>query len=251
MSRLASFADLFTRPTWSNVLVLVAGVVLAPGRRTVTAALRILGRDRDPAFCTFHRILNRAAWSSRAAAGRLLILLIKAFVTSSAPVVIGLDDTIERRWGAKINARGIYRDPVRSSKGHFGLGSSGRPANPPLASRPLYCPGRRQRICSHRIPRRRPQPCLRRYPPAPRRQPVRLPAAKAQRTGSAADQGQASEKALRHPHGSQSLLEALSGQSLVRPKQPPRRDRYRNRAVVSRRGIAGADPLAAGPRSHA
>ena len=119
VSRLASFADLFTRPTWSNVLVLVAGVVLAPGRRTVTAALRILGRDRDPAFCTFHRILNRAAWSSRAAAGRLLILLIKAFVTSSAPVVIGLDDTIERRWGAKINARGIYRDPVRSSKGHF------------------------------------------------------------------------------------------------------------------------------------
>ena len=117
VSRLASFADLFTRPTWSNVLVLVAGVVLAPGRRTVTAALRILGRDRDPAFCTFHRILNRAAWSSRAAAGRLLILLIKAFVTSSAPVVIGLDDTIERRWGAKINARGIYRDPVRSSKG--------------------------------------------------------------------------------------------------------------------------------------
>jgi hypothetical protein len=85
VSRLASFADLFTRPT----------------------------------FCTFHRILNRAAWSSRAAAGRLLILLIEAFVTSSAPVVIGLDDTIERRWGAKISARGIYRDPVRSSKGHF------------------------------------------------------------------------------------------------------------------------------------
>ena len=67
VSRLASFADLFTRPTWSNLLVLVAGVVLAPGRRTVTAALRILGRDRDPAFYTFHRILNRAAWSSRAA----------------------------------------------------------------------------------------------------------------------------------------------------------------------------------------
>jgi DDE superfamily endonuclease len=117
--RLAGFADLFTRPTWSNVLVLLAGVILAPGRRTVTAALRILGRDRDPDFCTFHRILNRAAWSSRAMAGRLLMLLIKAFVPSGAPVVIGVDDTIERRWGAKISARGIYRDPVRSSKGHF------------------------------------------------------------------------------------------------------------------------------------
>jgi len=119
VSWLTGFLDLFTRPTWSNVLVLLAGVVLAPGRRTVTTALRILGRDHDPDFCTFHRILNRAAWSSRAAAGQLLILLIKVFVPAGAPVVIGLDDTIERRWGPKISARGIYRDPVRSSKVHF------------------------------------------------------------------------------------------------------------------------------------
>src|SRR6266851_264013 len=119
LARLAGFTDLFTRPTWSNVVVLLAGVILAPGRRTVTTALRILGRDRDPDFCTFHRILNRATWSSRAAAGQLLILLIKALVPSGAPVVIGIDDTIERRWGRKISARGIYRDPVRSSKGHF------------------------------------------------------------------------------------------------------------------------------------
>ena len=99
--------------------MLLAGVILAPGRRTVTSALRILGRECDPDFCTFHRILNRAEWSSRAAARKLLMLLIKALVPSGAPVVIGFDDTIERRWGAKIKARGIYRDPVRSSKGHF------------------------------------------------------------------------------------------------------------------------------------
>src|SRR6266550_6393168 len=119
LSRLVGFADLFTRPTWSNVLVLLAGAILAPGRRTVSATLRILGRECDPDFCTFHRVLNRAAWSSRAVAGQLVILLVKAFVPSGAPIVIGLDDTIERRWGAKISARGIYRDPVRSSKGHF------------------------------------------------------------------------------------------------------------------------------------
>jgi hypothetical protein len=119
LSRLAGFSDLFTRPTWTNVVVLISGAILAPGRRTVTAALRILGRERDPTFCTFHRILNRAAWSSRAVAGRLLMLLVKTFVPSGAPVVIGLDDTIERRWGPQIRARGIYRDPVRSSKGHF------------------------------------------------------------------------------------------------------------------------------------
>jgi DDE superfamily endonuclease len=117
--RLDGFADLFTRPTWANILVLLAGVILAPGRRTVTAALRILGRDVDPHFCTFHRILNRVQWSPRVVAGRLLVLLVKAFVPRDAPVVIGLDDTIERRWGRKISGRGIYRDPVRSSKGHF------------------------------------------------------------------------------------------------------------------------------------
>ena len=115
---LAGFADLFTRPTWPNVLMLLAGVILTPGRRTVSAALRILGRERDPCFGTFHRILNRAAWSSRAAASRLLLLLISSFLPATDPVVIGFD-TIERRWGPKIRARGIYRDPVRSSKGHF------------------------------------------------------------------------------------------------------------------------------------
>jgi DDE superfamily endonuclease len=119
LDRLAGLADLFTRPTWSHVPVLLAGAVLAPGRRTVTAALRILGRDQDSDFCTFHRILNRAAWSSRAVAGQLLALLIKTFVPAAGPIVIGIDDTIERRWGPKISARGIYRDPLRSSKGHF------------------------------------------------------------------------------------------------------------------------------------
>jgi hypothetical protein len=119
LSCLVGFADLFTRPTWPNVLILLAGVILTPGRRTIAAALRILGLERDPKFCTFHRILNRAAWSSRAAASRLLLMLIATFLPAAAPVVIGFDDTIERRWGPKISARGIYRDPVRSSKGHF------------------------------------------------------------------------------------------------------------------------------------
>ena len=46
-------------------------------------------------------------------------LPVGTFLGADATVVIGIDDTIERRWGHKISARGIYRDPVRSSKGHF------------------------------------------------------------------------------------------------------------------------------------
>jgi hypothetical protein len=117
--RLAPLHSLFTRPTWPHVLVLVAGAILAPGRRTVTAVLRILGHDAAGDFCTYHRLLNRARWSARALAGRLLHLLVEALLPDDAPVVIGIDDTIERRWGRRIRARGIYRDPVRSSREHF------------------------------------------------------------------------------------------------------------------------------------
>ena len=117
--RLADLAKLFTRPTWQNVLLLVAGAILAPGKRTVTAALRIVGRQQETDFPIYHGVLNKAVWSSRAVAGWLLRLLVGTFLSEDATVVIGIDDTIERRWGRQISARGIYRDPVRSSKGHF------------------------------------------------------------------------------------------------------------------------------------
>ena len=112
------FASTFTTAVWRHVLVLVAGALLAPGRRTVTAALRVMGLDQAPGFAIYHRVLSTGRWSSRAVAHRLLLLLV-AVLVPEGPVVIGIDDTIERRWGAKIKARGIYRDPVRSSHGHF------------------------------------------------------------------------------------------------------------------------------------
>src|SRR5215203_4259895 len=107
-----------TRPTWRNALILIAGAVLAPGRRTVAAMLRVTGLGQAPTFTNYHRVLNRNRWSGRTAARRLLRLLLATF-GADGPVVIGIDETIERRWGPTIRARGIYRDPVRSSRGHF------------------------------------------------------------------------------------------------------------------------------------
>src|SRR6187551_3113684 len=112
------FRGYFTNAVWRHALVLVAGALLAPGRRTGTAALRVMGLEQAPGFAVHHRVLSLARWSSRAVGHRLLLLLVAAFVPTG-PVVVGIDDTIERRWGAKIKARGIYRDPVRSSHGHF------------------------------------------------------------------------------------------------------------------------------------
>ena len=116
VSWLAVFRPCFTGPVWSRILVLVAGAVLSPGKRTVTQASRVMGLAHQPGFRRHHEALSRARWDSRELARRLLRHLL-AVLWPDGEVVIAIDDTIERRWGAKIEARGIYRDPVRSSRG--------------------------------------------------------------------------------------------------------------------------------------
>ena len=113
------FRRFFRTPTWDHAHHLLLGAILAPSQRTVTSALRILGLHHERQFQRYHRVLNRATWSSRALSELLLQLLLRAFVPDEAPVIVGIDETIERRRGGKIAAKGIYRDPVRSSKGHF------------------------------------------------------------------------------------------------------------------------------------
>jgi len=115
---LAAFAPLFTHPSWLRAQALLCGVLLAPANHTLTAALRALGLASEPGFQNYHRLLNRARWSARQAAGVLLKLLVEAFVPSG-PLIVGLDDTIERRRGRKLTARAIYRDAARSSKECF------------------------------------------------------------------------------------------------------------------------------------
>ncbi|MFP4441256.1 MAG: transposase [Chloroflexaceae bacterium] len=116
---LRPFESVFRETTWEHALVLLLGAILAPAKRTVTAALSVMGLRHEAQFQSYHRVLNRAAWSGLALSRILLSLLLAAFVAPAAPVIVGLDETIERRRGNKIAARGIYRDPVRSSRSHF------------------------------------------------------------------------------------------------------------------------------------
>jgi DDE superfamily endonuclease len=115
---LAPFAPLFSRRVWPHVQLLLAGAILAPGKRTVASALRAVGLEEEPRFCRYHRVLSRAKWSSAEVSRLLLELLVKAFV-HRGPLVLGVDETLERRRGKKIAAKGIYRDPARSSHSHF------------------------------------------------------------------------------------------------------------------------------------
>ena len=115
---LSHFAPLFSRRVWRHVPLLVVGAILAPGRRMVSSVLRTVGLGQEQHFQTYHWVLTRAVWSSLGASRILLHLLVKVFAPEG-PVVLGIDETIERRRGAKIAAAGIYRDPVRSSHSHF------------------------------------------------------------------------------------------------------------------------------------
>ncbi|CAG0936242.1 hypothetical protein TFLX_05108 [Thermoflexales bacterium] len=131
LSLLAVFAPLFSPCLWTQVQVLVVGAILTPGQRTVTASLRIMGLSHERHFQTYPRVLNRAVWSCWEVSRVLLQMWVDTFA-ASGPVIIGIDDTIERRWGAthrptlaigqghgQIRARGIYRDPVRSRHSHW------------------------------------------------------------------------------------------------------------------------------------
>jgi hypothetical protein len=116
---LAPFAPLFSKRVWQNAQVLLMGAILTPGRRTVSSALRAMGLDHEKRFHRYHRVLSRARWSSVEASRILLGLLLEAFVVGEGPLVLGIDETLERRYGRKISARGVYRDPVRSTHENF------------------------------------------------------------------------------------------------------------------------------------
>ena len=116
---LRQFEPMFSERVWEWAKILLVGAILAPGKRTVTSALRVMGLSQERQFQNFHRVLNRATWSSHALSCVLLRLLVAAFVPAEAAIVVGIDDHIERRRGAKIAAKGIYRDAVRSSKSFF------------------------------------------------------------------------------------------------------------------------------------
>lgn len=114
---LRCFAPVFTKPTFGHVTTLVLGALLADGARTVASALRAVGLAHGRQFTTYHRVLNRARWSPLALSRRLLALLLATFLPADAPLVLLVDETLERRRGRKIAWKSRFRDPVRAGPG--------------------------------------------------------------------------------------------------------------------------------------
>jgi hypothetical protein len=110
-----AFSVMFTLPTWQHVQVLLTGAILCQGARRVSSILRVMGLAQAKRFEKYHRVFNRAKWNSMTGAKILLGLLLQ-LLPSSLPILIVVDDTIERRQGKKITAKGCYRDAIRSTE---------------------------------------------------------------------------------------------------------------------------------------
>ena len=116
---LQPFSTLFQSRTWTKAQVLLVGAILAPRKRTITSALRVMGLSDDSGFAKYHHVLNRAAFSPLQLGRMLLLLLIRHLGRGDEPMVFGMDETIERRRGSRISALGVYCDAVRSSESHL------------------------------------------------------------------------------------------------------------------------------------
>jgi len=122
---IGAFRQVFSERVWDWAQILLVGSILAPHIRTVVSALRVMGLSHDKQFQNFHRVLNRATWSGLVASKILLGLLVVTLVATGMPLIIGADETLERRRGKRITAKGVFRDAVKSSKKYtvysFGL----------------------------------------------------------------------------------------------------------------------------------
>jgi hypothetical protein len=114
ISILKPFSKLFSAPSWKKSLTLLFGTIICTGKRTVCSALRAMGLENETSFSKYHHLLNRTNWSLLKAAKILFFILLP--LIKNNPIILDVDETLERRKGAKIKAKGYYRDAVRSSK---------------------------------------------------------------------------------------------------------------------------------------
>src|SRR5262245_17783663 len=158
---LQAFAAAFTRPTFAHVVALVHGAILAPGRRTVAAALRAVGLRDERRFTSYHRVLNRAVWSPLLVSRLLLGMIVATLLTSDAPMMLVIDARLVRRTGRRIAWKGRFHDAVRSRPGHprtsegvhwlclavlVSVPWSGRPWALPFLSVPTFTPAISERL---------------------------------------------------------------------------------------------------------
>ena len=71
-------------PRWMITIVTnFAPAILTTGKRTVSAALRVMGLGQARNYAQYHHVLSRAKWSGLEVSANLLRLLLKASTAAS------------------------------------------------------------------------------------------------------------------------------------------------------------------------
>jgi len=118
---LSTFAVAFTEPTFQKALLLLYGTILAPGRRTVCAALRMMGLGDYSGFPKYHRVLSRDRWSPWILSRCLLALIVARLLPPGVSLILVIDETLERRRGPMIKLKGWCHDALLSATGKVAL----------------------------------------------------------------------------------------------------------------------------------
>jgi hypothetical protein len=108
------FSSCFTKPSFETFRVMVAGWLLGHGRRTVTHVLLAGDGLSHKTFSCYHRFFSQARWSVDQV-GRVVLQLVLKCIASDAPLVVAVDDTLNRKTGKRIWAAGMHHDPLRST----------------------------------------------------------------------------------------------------------------------------------------
>lgn len=142
---IAGFAPLFTEPTGSLFVEMIAGWVLCPGRHTVTRIYQIAEPEQNRSHDEYHRFFPDAAWVLSELWRLLAVTAVNIFYPDGR-IPVDIDDTVFHKTGPRVDGAGWWRDAVRSTKTKvvhcFGLNLIVLTlrVNPPWGGEPLGLP---------------------------------------------------------------------------------------------------------------
>ena len=124
MTLLASFAPLFTAPSFRTFSGLACGFLAQPGKRTVCGMLSGAGLSRARSHDRAHSFFSRARWSPDDLGLATARLVVSLLVPAGEPVLVAVDDTLFRRRGKKVWAASWFHDGSAQGSAKTGRGNN-------------------------------------------------------------------------------------------------------------------------------
>src|SRR5712691_1005483 len=124
MTLLATFAPLFTAPSFRTFTMLACGFLAQPGKRTVCGMLSGAGLARLWPHDRAHWFFSRARWNPDDLGLAVARLVVELLAPAGEPVLVAIDDTLFRRRGKKMRAASWFHDGSAPGPAKTGYGNN-------------------------------------------------------------------------------------------------------------------------------